>query len=115
MVQSRNNFDNRVNSLGTKRRRLQRGYTMKVDRNGILVAEPKRAIRPYFPVQKALLFLMVFFVLKGFILASHGEDVYNERLASLQNGSLVEAAGATIMGVDPITENVSKFIRPFIK
>lgn len=115
MAESRKNFYERVNMLGSKQRRLARGYTMKVGRNGILVAEPKRAKRPYFPIQRAILLIAGFFALKGFMLAAHGEAAYEERLASLQNGTAVEAIGASIMGADPITQELARIMRPLIK
>jgi len=107
MVHTKEDFGARLNHVEKKQSRLlRRGYTTHVGRNGIIVAKPKRA-RINLPVKGILLFVLGFFCLKALMLYSNGPETYNDRLVTLQNGNFVEAIGARIMAIDPLTQLIT--------
>ncbi|MBW0156903.1 hypothetical protein [Sedimentimonas flavescens] len=62
----------------------------------------------------SLLFLAAL-LLKGSLLASLGEDVYGERVASLTAGNQFEKLGAWVLKVEPATRLVADVLRPLIR
>lgn len=104
MVYTRDDFNTRLNNVDGKRSKLiRRGYTTRVDNNGIIIAKPK-PMRLRLPVKGAFLMVLCFLGLKAFMLYANGPETYNERLATLQNGSIVEQWGAVVLVVDPATQ-----------
>jgi len=59
--------------------------------------------RPRFPLKGLLAVLFLGFLFKGFLFAYLGEAAYGERVATLQDGTVLEQAGAWVMQPDPIT------------
>ncbi|MFT4962554.1 MAG: hypothetical protein ACI92Z_003653 [Paracoccaceae bacterium] len=114
MVQHHLEFDQRVISLGRKRRALSRGYVTRMRSDGLLVARPYRT-RPRIPVKALILFVMAFVVFKGFLIANIGSDAYSERVAKLENGTVVEQAGAWVMQSDPVSDMVAQQIGPILR
>ncbi|MEP1765368.1 MAG: hypothetical protein ABJJ53_01750 [Sulfitobacter sp.] len=115
MVYTREDFSARLNHVEKKQSRLlRRGYTTRVGRNGIITAKPK-TMRLRFPVKGAFLLVGGFFCLKAVMLSANGPDTYNERLATLQNGSVVEMMGAKVLAIDPATQLIADKFGPIFR
>ncbi|MCR8827540.1 hypothetical protein [Pseudosulfitobacter koreensis] len=110
MVETKQNFDSRLRVLTRKHRRMANGYTTRLRGDGLIVVKPKRR-KAQFPLKGALLVLAGFFAFKAFMLISLGELTYADRLARLQNGTIVEQAGAWVMQADPVTKTIVTFTR----
>ncbi|MBM2291513.1 hypothetical protein JQX09_06310 [Sulfitobacter pseudonitzschiae] len=108
MVETKQNFDSRLRSLTRKHRRMSNGYTAHMRRDGLIVVKPKRG-RMQFPLKGAVLVAIGFFAFKAFMLMSLGEVTYADRLADLQNGTLIEQGGAWVMQADPLTQAMVNF------
>ena len=100
MVETHDDFAQRLHMLGRKHKKMTRGYTTKIDNNGILVATPKKT--QYLPGTGALklvmLMLIGFLSFKSLVLAAYGPVTYNERLSKLENGTTIEKMGAKTVG-----------------
>ena len=106
-------FDERLKRIDRKRARLSNGYSAKVTSEGLIVFRPKRR-RASFSVRGLLLLIIGFFLFKGMILAHLGGTVYDQRVESLKQGSVIEQAGAFIMAKDDVTVAVATAMRPFV-
>lgn len=107
MVYTKQDFTARLNAVdGNNSKLLRRGYTTRVDKNGIIVAEPKRA-RPRLPLRGVSLLVLSFLCFKAFMLVANGPETYSDRLALLQEGTVVEAIGAKLLVVDPVTRFIA--------
>ncbi len=109
MVETRDHFAERLGKLGKKHQRMTHGYRTKVGADGLIVVTPKRrSLVPAGAGIKLLLLVVVgFFGFKAFALTASGPITYNERLAKLAEGSVVEQIGAKALAVDPITETIA--------
>ena len=114
MVETKEHFVRRLNTLGRKHAQMTRGYTTKVGRDGLLTVKPRRK-RGGFPVMGLLLLVGGFFVFKAFMLAAVGPVTYNERLAKLENGTAIEQVGASVLGIDPVTRALADFAGPVVR
>ena len=74
--------------------------------DGLIVSRPKRQ-----PIQISfrvvIFFLAAFIGFKAFLFAGVGPLTYQDRLANLQSGTVVEKAGAYVMQADPLTVYVA--------
>lgn len=115
MVYTREDFHSRVGKVDKARNKLvRRGYTSRVDKNGIIIAKPK-ARRFHFPFKGLVLLVLGFFGFKALMLSSAGPDTYNDRLATLQNGNAIEAMGAKALSVDPVTQFFADKMGPLFR
>lgn len=103
-------FANRVNRVTRKHRAMAHGYSAKLRGDGLIVVQPRR-VQFKMPVRGFMLLMLFFMTFKGFMLASLGETDYRARLAILNNGTLYEKAGAFVMGVDPVSQGISKLFK----
>lgn len=115
MVYTREDFHARVGNVDKKQSRLvRRGYTSRVDKNGVIVAKPK-GMRIRFPIKGIVLMVLGFFCLKALMLSANGPAAYQERLATLQNGTAIEAMGARALGIDPATQFIANQMGPLFR
>jgi hypothetical protein len=106
-------FDKRLSKIDHTRQAMARGYTSFVGSDGLIVIRPRR--RPLrLPIKGIALMALGFFGLKGMMLAQIGLEGYSERLTTLQNGTLVEQAGAWIMQVEPATQWIASNLGPIL-
>ncbi len=108
MVETHDHFIKRLNLLGRKHEQMTHGYVTKVGRDGLITVKPK-AKRRGFPLKGLVLLVLGFFAFKAFILVSFGPATYEERLAKLENGTVIELAGAKVLGIDPVTAVLADF------
>lgn len=113
-VETHAQFVKRLNVLGRKHAQLAKGYTTKVGPDGLITVRPKRA-RIQFPAKSILIAAVAFLGFKAFMLAANGPVAYQDRLASLENGTVVESYGAKIMALDPITLAMADFMGPLLR
>ncbi|QUJ75341.1 hypothetical protein KDD17_10075 [Sulfitobacter albidus] len=115
MVQTKENFSARLSSVDKRHAKMvRRGYTTRVDRNGVIVAKPRKA-RLRLPIKGAFLMVLSFFMFKAFMLSANGPDAYADRLAQLEAGSVIEVAGARVLAVDPVTQFFADQMGPLFR
>jgi hypothetical protein len=114
MGQSHLQFDQRVTNLGRKHHALSRGYVARMRPDGLIVARPYRN-QSHFPYRVVFFFLVAFVAFKGFLIASLGPDAYTDRVSRLQDGTMVEVAGAWAMQTDPVSDLVAQQIGPILR
>ncbi|MGH1356332.1 MAG: hypothetical protein ACRBBS_14795 [Thalassovita sp.] len=114
MADSFNDFDNRLTRISQNRAQMKHGYSLTVDRDGLIVARPKQR-RTGFPLKLVLMFIVGFLSFKILLVSFLGLDTYEHRVSELQNGAMVEQAGAWFMQADPVTVQLAAKLRPFIR
>lgn len=114
MVEDHLQFDRRVQKLTRKHQAMSRGYTHRMRADGLIVMKPRRA-RPGLSLRALVFFVLGFFAFKGFLLANLGPAAYEDRLARLTEGTVVEQGGAVLMAVDPLSEFIASHIGPVLR
>ncbi|WP_417241695.1 hypothetical protein [Celeribacter sp.] len=100
-------FEKRLTKVEVQRRKLDRGAVYSVNQDGLILARPRRhASRS--PLRLVFFTLLGVLLFKALVLASLGTVSYNARVATLQDGTVVERIGAWIMTADPSTVWVAK-------
>lgn len=107
-------FDQRLQRIGKKHRAISRGYLPRMRSDGLIVLKPKRAQAPI-SSRSVALFLGAFFVFKGFLVVNLGEQTYQDRVTQLQEGTVVEQAGAFLMQIDPLSRLIAQKIGPVLR
>lgn len=114
MAQSQLLFDQRVHNLDRKHNAMSRGYVTQMRSDGLIVARPQRQ-QSWLPYKYTILFLATLFAFKGFLIASLGAAGYSERVAKLENGTVVEQVGAWVMQIEPVSSFVATEIGPILR
>ncbi|MEC7963664.1 MAG: hypothetical protein VX083_01170 [Pseudomonadota bacterium] len=109
-----NEFDDRLRRIDKSRARLKNGYVTVVDRDGLIVVRPKRR-RASFPWRGLVFLICGFLGFKALLMASMGFGNYQDRVAKLHEGGLVEVAGGYLMQPDPVSEYLAIQMRPYLK
>ncbi len=107
-------FEKRLSLLARKHKAMSRGYVTHMRPDGLIIARPKR--RASRVSRKAvILFLLAFFGFKAFLVANLGPQTYDDRVARLQAGTIVEKGGAFVMQADPLTIYLAQQIGPILR
>jgi len=114
MTNSYQGFDARLKKIDRNRARLANGYSAKVTREGLIVFRPKRRAQG-FSVRGLAFLVLGFFLFKAMILAHLGITVYEQRVAALQTGTMVEQAGAFVMQNEQVSATIAQYLRPILK
>lgn len=114
MADSFNDFDNRIARISHNHATMKRGYSLTVDRDGLIVARPKKR-RGGFPLKLTLMFIVGFLGFKILLVSFLGLDTYEHRVNELQKGAVVEQVGGWFMQADPVTVQLAAKLRPFIR
>ncbi|PCJ09099.1 MAG: hypothetical protein COB16_05545 [Rhodobacteraceae bacterium] len=114
MSEEHHQFLSRVRRLERKHNEMSYGYTAQVRSDGLIVISPKK-IQSRISARSVVLFLAAFLLFKGFLIASIGLDGYQDRLAKLQAGSMLEQGGAVIMTADPLSQMIAQEIGPILR
>jgi hypothetical protein len=109
MAQANVPFDKRLKRIVRRHDRMSNGYVKTVTSDGLIVARP-RVYKPKFPLKGLLAVIVLGFLFKGLVYSSLGTEQYAERVALLQQGSVMEQAGAWIMYADPATVFIAEGI-----
>ncbi|WP_299043149.1 hypothetical protein [uncultured Tateyamaria sp.] len=115
MVETQQDFHNRLTALGRKHAAMANGYVTRMQRDGLVVVKPKRRARRGFPLRGLVALVAGFFVFKALMLASLGDITYNERVAKLQQGAQLEQMGAKLMQIDPASSYIAGVLDPLVK
>lgn len=113
-VETYDHFTKRLNTLGRKHAKMTRGYSTKVGKDGLITVVTKRQRRG-FPIKGLIVAVIGFFAFKAFMLAAVGPVTYNERLAKLEKGTVIEQAGAKVLGIDPVTNMLASVTGPVLR
>lgn len=106
MEDSLSRYNKRQNAVRRKHARLARGYTTKLDRNGVFVHVPDNktgGISFRILLWAALLFMGF----KGLVLAGLGAETYQGHVDTLAQGTGFERVGAWLMQIDPVTAGLA--------
>lgn len=109
-----NSFERRVQMLERTRRKAPKGHLRMAGPDGLVFAKKRRAT-PTVSV-RGLLYLVVGLALfKAIAMAQIGPSGYADRVAALEEGTLIEQAGAFVMQPDRISTALAVKIAPFIR
>jgi hypothetical protein len=114
MVKNQIQFDERLRLLSRKHRAMSHGYVTQIQSDGLIIARPRRQSSRV-SARAVLLFVLAFFGFKAFLVANLGPRTYDDRLARLNEGTIVEQAGAFVMQADPVTMYVAGQIGPILR
>ncbi|RYG91030.1 hypothetical protein EU803_12490 [Loktanella sp. IMCC34160] len=81
--------------------------------DGLVVAKARRRT-PSFPLRGLMILAGAAMLFKAFLYVNLGGITYSERVAELQQGSILEQAGAWIMQADPATLWMAEQIKSFL-
>ena len=110
------NFDERLNDIGRKHTAMARGYTTEIRSDGLIVVKPYVRRRGFsIPVAGIVMLLAGLLFFKAFILAAVGPELYDDRIAKLDEGTFVEQGGAWVMQIEPATEYFATVIGPIFR
>jgi hypothetical protein len=113
MDQGQRNFYQRLRSLDRQHLAMTRGYSTHIRPDGLIVARP-RPIRPRLWLKPLLFGAVGFFLFKAFLIAGLGAATFDERLARLDSGTVVERAGAVVMRPDCVSGFLAGHIAPYL-
>lgn len=107
-------FGKRVKRINKRHRKLANGYVSSVNHDGLIVAKVRRS-GPRFPWKGIALCFVAFFAFKGFLVSQLGSGIYDQRVSSLQEGTIIEQAGAYAMSADPVTVMIANQINTVLR
>lgn len=103
-------FEKRLRKIvRTNNRMATGGVVHKMKSDGLVVAKP-RVYAPKFPWRGLVLLFAAMFAFKGYVHFALGAADYNQRIATLSEGSVFEKIGGLAMQADPITLGFSQFL-----
>ncbi|WP_298857900.1 hypothetical protein [uncultured Sulfitobacter sp.] len=115
MVYTKEDFNSRVGSVSKKSaRRGKNAFVTRIDNNGVVVVKAKRR-GLQFPVKGFGLMVLGFFCFKALMLSANGPEAYSDRLTILKNGTMIEAMGARVLAVDPVTQFIADQAGPLFR
>lgn len=114
MFGAKNSFDDRLHRVKRSGRRSRKTYTPEIGPDGLIVVR-RRASRTRVPVRGLIYLACGFILFKAIALAQFGAQGYEERIAMLTEGTMVEQVSGWIMQADRATIWVADKIRPFLR
>jgi hypothetical protein len=103
-------FEKRLRRIvRTNNRMANAGVVHKMKPDGLVVAKP-RVYAPRFPWRGMVLLIAAVFVFKGYVHYALGAADFDQRIASLSQGTLFEQVGGLAMHADPITLTISQML-----
>lgn len=114
MAQAHVPFDKRLKRIVRRHEKMANGVVKTINPDGLIVARP-RMYKPRFPLKGLVVLLALGFLFKGFLLAYLGDANYADRVASLQQGTVMEQAGAWVMQPDPATALIAQGIQNVLR
>ena len=107
-------FHGRVARLQRKHYGFSQGYSARIQPDGPIVIEPRKT-RSWVALKITTLILAAFLVFKTFLMAALGFASYDERVARLAEGTVVEQIGAVVMQSDPASVWAAQQIGPILR
>ncbi len=112
MLQTAKQFDHRVGNISKAHARAAKGISYRISQSGLIEARP-RVFRPKLPIKGIATIAVSLLAFKAFLLAYLGPRVYQQRVDLLNEGTLVEQAGAWALQPDRVTEFVANIFVMF--
>jgi hypothetical protein len=106
-------FETRCASLKRKHSELAKGYTAKLDSDGLITLVPLRR-RSYLTTRLILGSVVGFMLFKSVTIALVGTVTYQERIDALAAGTDFEKAAAWLMQADPVASKLAGVIAPYL-
>ena len=109
------NKDRFLERLGSIEKKSQPGKRLekRVTEDGLVVHVAKTKSSSLIPYRGILTGMVLFVLLKGFVLAELGEPIYQERIENLRSGSAIEVLMAFGLDVDPASKMVADLVGSF--
>ncbi|MGZ2258634.1 hypothetical protein [Roseobacter sp. A03A-229] len=102
-------FEKRRAALSDKHKKLARGYTAKIGKDGLITVEPRRVRLPFRP--RVVVFVLAgVFLFKSLMIVSTGLGTYEGRIEALRAGTVFEQAAAWAMQPDLISRGLAEMI-----
>lgn len=95
-------FGRRLRRIDRNHRKLAHGYITSVNHDGLLIARP-RPTDVRFTWRGVAYVIIVMMAFKVFLYAQLGPAAYQDKVFSLQNGTVAQQVGAYVMAADPVT------------
>lgn len=95
-------FDKRLKRIVRRHERMANGVVHSVNADGLIIARP-RIYKPKFPLRGIVTLVAIGFLFKGLLFSYLGAEVYADKLTALENGTVIEQAGAWVMQPDIAT------------
>jgi hypothetical protein len=106
-------FSDRIARLEQKHGALANGYTLRVQPDGLIVAQPQKS-RSGVSAIAVMLFVAAFVLFKGIMIAHVGTVTYEERVSDLRSGNVAEQAGAVVLQPGPVSDWLAQKARPYL-
>ncbi len=103
-------FDQRVRKIQRQHRALSQGYSLKIDRNNLIVPRPRYAVIQ-FPWKAICIAAIIGLGFKSYVMTTYSADAYAAKIAQLAAGPLLEQAGAFVMQPDPVASAIAGAMR----
>lgn len=108
-------FDKRLNRVTRKHQAMSRGYTFRLDKkSGLVSIKPKRA-KGASPISLFLAVLMIGLLFKAVVLANIGPAAYDDKVAALRSGTVVEQASVYLLDRGNMTNTLATFVGGFLR
>ncbi|RVT87215.1 hypothetical protein DXV76_03805 [Rhodobacteraceae bacterium CCMM004] len=107
-------FDQRRISIQKRARKLSRGSVATIGADGLIIARPRRH-GSGFPWGTVVAVAGVLLLAKAVMLTHVGPTAYDESVAMLAGGTVVEQAGAWVMQADALTVWLSEQIASLLR
>ncbi|MGR3805815.1 hypothetical protein [Marinibacterium profundimaris] len=108
-------FDARRRRIETKHGKLANGYDLHMQKDGLIVARPRRTRGLGVTPRVLILVVAALLGFKGFLIAALGPMAYSDRVERLGAGSAFEKAGAWVMQADPVSREIGAALAPYLK
>lgn len=106
-------FDDRLARIDRGRSRMVHGYKAVVAEDGLIIFRAQKP-RSRMPVGLLMTVLLGWVAFKSLVLFSVGPEVYEARVAALQDGTAVEQLAAKVLGPDIATRFVVAQVKGLI-
>lgn len=114
MAQAHVPFDKRLKRIVRRHERMANGVVQTVNSDGLIIARP-RAYKPHFPLKGIVILVAIGFLFKGLLFSYLGSEEYMSRVNMLQQGNMMEYAGAWVMQPDPATLVIADQIKLILR
>ncbi|WP_424980568.1 hypothetical protein [Leisingera sp. S232] len=114
MGEHRDTFKSRLKHINRKHNAMCEGFSAEMRPDGLLILQPRR-VQSRISARSLVLFAGAFLLFKGFLMAALGFASYDERVARLTQGSVLERSGAFIMQADPVSVYIAQKIGPVLR
>lgn len=106
-------LEKRLTRIEVKRRSIAKGAVYSVNQDGLIISRPRRTgLR--FPMRGLFFAIAALIMFKVGVLAALGAATYADRIDLLNEGTVLERAGAWVMAADPATMWMATQVKLFL-